>query len=419
MEMPSGTTPSPRPPARGHLSRVFRAFSYRDYRLLWSGAFTSSVGTWMQEVAQNWLVLQLTNSPFWLGLDAALGDAPQLVFSLIAGVYADRLDRRKILLASQVIQMANAFILAALVFTHHVHVWHILTLSFLTGTAQSFGAPAYQSIVPNLVHRDDVPNAVALQSIQFNLARVIGPVVAGFAFVSLGAAGCFSLNGVSYLAPIAALLLLRTQFRGRVGPERVLDSLKSGLRYVASGRAMRELVVLAFATSFLAFPLTTLLPVFAKNIFVIGAAGYSRLLAVFGAGAVLGALGVASLGNFRRKGLTAIGTQLLFAGCMAGFAFSHSLALSMSLLFVAGLAMVSLFSVFMALVQLNVDDAFRGRVVSVYMLAFRGAMPLGNLVAGALAARLSAPTTLAANAVVLALVAVFFLSRPSGTVVKL
>jgi len=188
--------------------RTFKAFSYPDFRLLWAGAFTSSVGTWMQEVAQNWLILTMTGSAFWLGFDAFLGDAPFLLFSLFGGVLADRRDRRRIVLGSQLVQMASAGILVALILTGAIQVWMILTLSFVVGLAQSFGGPAYQALVPTLVDREDLPNAVALNSIQFNLARVIGPVLGGIAFARLGAAACFGLNALTFLAPIAALLVM-------------------------------------------------------------------------------------------------------------------------------------------------------------------------------------------------------------------
>ena len=191
------------------MRKAFRAFTYRDFRLMWAGAFTSSVGTWMQEVAQNWLILTMTGSAFLLGLDAFLGDAPFMVFSLLGGVLADRIDRRRILLGSQFVQMSSATLLVVLVLTGAVQVWMILVLSFVVGFAQSFGGPAYQALVPTLVDRGDLPNAVALNSIQFNLARVIGPVLAGVAFYRLGAAGCFGLNALSFLAPIAALYALR------------------------------------------------------------------------------------------------------------------------------------------------------------------------------------------------------------------
>ena len=194
---------------RERLTRVFKAFTYRDFSLLWAGAFTSSCGTWMQTVAQSWLLLTISGKPQYLAWADTLQQAPFLAFSLVGGVLADRMDRRRILLISQVVQLSSAFLLAGLAYTNRVEVWIILALSLVVGLAQSFGGPAYQALVPTLVDKEDVPNAVALNSIQFNLARVVGPVLAGAAFATLGAAACFGLNGLSFFAVIVALLFLK------------------------------------------------------------------------------------------------------------------------------------------------------------------------------------------------------------------
>jgi MFS family permease len=385
--------------------KTFRAFSYRDYRMLWSGSFMSSCGTWMQEVAQNWLIFDMTRSAFWLGLDAFLGDAPFILFSLLGGVVADRYDRRKILLASQVVQLTNAFILAGLVFLGHVHIWQILVLSFLTGVAQSFGGPAYQALVPTLVEKTDVPNAVSLQSTQFNLARVVGPIVAAVTFARFGGAACFGLNGLSFFVVIAALLLIRKRFvrkEGRHPP--VIQSLRESLSFIGRTRAMKALILLSFAGSFFAFPLLTFLPVFAKVIFVRDVRAYGRFLTFFGVGAVLGAIAAARLSHASRKGIRAVGSQIVFAGLVVAFALSRNFALSCVLLFLGGAALSVVFTMLMSLVQTIVTDDMRGRVGSVYMLAFRGAIPLGNVVAGAAAARWSVTTVLAVNGLVLALI---------------
>lgn len=402
---------------RDRLTRTFKAFTYPDFRLMWAGAFTSSVGTWMQEVAQNWLILTMTGSAFWLGLDAFLGDAPFLLFSLLGGVFADRIDRRRILLGSQFVQLSSAFLLAGLILTHSVQVWIILTLSFVVGLAQSFGGPAYQALVPTLVDRHDLQNAVAMNAIQFNLARVIGPVLAGIAFYKLGAAACFGLNGLSFLAPVAALLLLK---RGghptRPEAESVFQSLKSGLRAVAGGGPLKGVIGLGFAGSFCSLPLLTFLPVFAKDVFHRDAKGYSLLLALFGVGAVVGAVGVGGIGHVRRKGVLAVAMQMIFGTLMAGFAFSRTPALSYVLLFLAGSSMMVIFAMFMTLVQENVADAMRGRIVSVYSLAFRGAMPLGNLAAAVAARFVPVPAILIFNGAVLVAMGSIVFSRrnPKG-----
>ncbi len=407
-----------RPAAASPLLRTFRAFTYRDYRLLWAGAFTSSVGTWMQEVAQNWLILTMTGSAFLLGLDAFLGDAPFLVFSLFGGVMADRVDRRRILLSSQLVQLTSAFLLAGLIFGGAIHVWMILTLSFVVGFAQSFGGPAYQALVPTLVDKEDLGNAVALNSIQFNLARIIGPVLAGIAFYKFGAAACFGLNGLSFLAVIAALLALKRGAleAGPVKHEPVLASLRTGLRAVRDARSLRGLIGLSFIGSFCAMPLVTFLPVFAQQVFHRDAKGYSGLLAAFGVGGVGGAIAIAGFGHVRRKGVLAVSMQMTYGALMVVFALSRNMILSSVMLFFAGAALLGVFATFMTLVQSHVADQLRGRVVSVYTLAFRGAMPLGNLVAGALAAFFTAPRVLVFDGLILVAVGgvVLFRHAPGG-----
>jgi MFS family permease len=399
---------------RERLTRTFKAFTYPDFRLMWAGAFTSSVGTWMQEVAQNWLILTITGSAFWLGLDAFLGDAPFLVFSLLGGVFADRLDRRRILLGSQFVQLSSAFLLAGLVLGNAVQIWIILTLSFVVGLAQSFGGPAYQALIPTLVDRPDLQNAVAMNAIQFNLARVVGPVLAGIAFYKLGAAACFGLNGLSFFAPVAALLLLKRG--GLTAPpaaESVLQSLKTGLKAVVGGGPLKGVIGLGFLGSFCSLPLLTFLPVFAKDVFHRDAKGYSLLLALFGVGAVLGAIAVGGIGHVRRKGVVAVAMQMTFGTLMAGFALSRTPALSYVLLFLAGSCMMVVFAMFMTLVQENAADAMRGRVVSVYSLAFRGAMPLGNLAAAVAARFLPVPMILVFNGAVLVTMGSIVFSRRS------
>jgi predicted MFS family arabinose efflux permease len=401
------------------LRRTFKAFSYRDFRLMWAGAFTSSVGTWMQEVAQNWLILTMTGSTALLGLDAFLGDAPFLLFSLFGGVLADRMDRRRILFGSQVVQMSSAILLAALILTGNIHVWIILTLSFVVGFAQSFGGPAYQALIPTLVDKEDLPNAVAMNSIQFNLARVIGPVLAGVAFYKFGAAVCFGLNALSFLAPIAALsFLARGGMVSSPSTETVLQSLRTGLKAVTDDKGLRGLVTLGFIGSFCAMPLVTFLPVFAKDVFHRDAKGYSILLAAFGIGAIGGAVGTAWIGNVRRKGVVAVSMQMTFGALMAGFAFSRNPIVSYALLALAGASLMVVFAMFMTLVQANVDDRLRGRVVSVYSLAFRGAMPLGNLVAGLVASVATAPRVLMANGIVMLGVGAIVLLRPVGAGIR-
>ncbi len=396
------------------IRRLAAAFGYRDFRVLWVGACTSSIGTWMQSVAENWLVLSLTGSAFFLGLDAFLSQLPIMLFTLIGGVVADRRDRRHLLLGSQYVQMATAFTLAALVYFQVVHIWQILTLSFFTGCAQAFGGPAYQSLVPSLVDKKDLPNAIALNSIQFNLARVIGPLLAGVALATLGMVSCFTLNGLSFLAVIVALFSLRIRHTPVITTERVMTQLHGGLSYVRHHHALFALTALAFATTFLGTPLLTLLPVFTQKVFHQGVGEYSRMMAFSGAGAVAGALVVAWLGRFRQMGAMALLVQVVFGLLIIAFALSRSLWLSDLLLFASGACLMTVFSTITSLVQLVAPNEMRGRVMSIFMVAFRGGMPLGSLTAGYFANVWSAPTTLVVNGSLLALVAVYFLARYRG-----
>ena len=396
------------------LQRALAALCYRDFRVLWLGAFTSTVGTWMQKVAQSWLVFDLTKSSFYLGLDDFLGQLPILLFTLIGGVIADRHDRRRLLIGSQYVQMSTAFLLAALVFWDRVTIWHILALSVTAGMGQAFGGPAYQSLIPSLVHKKDLPNAIALNSIQFNLARVFGPLLAGTAMAALGAAACFTLNGFSFLVVIVALMSLTVKHIPPTHRQPMIQELKGGFAYARSEPAIIALTALAFMSAFLGLPLLTFLPVFAREIFQGDIGRYSEMMAFSGTGAVVGALVVAWLGRFRHMGLTLLVVQVVFGGLVIAFALSRVFWWSNLLLFLGGAALIVVFSMTSSLVQLIVPDHLRGRVVSIYMVAFRGGMPLGSLASGFAASVTSAPIVLAVNGALVSLVAIYFLIRSHG-----
>ena len=387
------------------------ALTYRDFRVLWIGAFASSIGTWMQKVAQSWLVFTLTNSPFYLGLDAFLGELPILLLTLLGGVVADRRDRRSVLLVSQCVQLSTAFALAALVYWDVVRVWHILALSCVTGTAQAFGGPAYQSLLPNLVRRDDMPNAIALNSTQFNLARVIGPLLAGVALATLGSAACFALNGVSFLFVIASLLMLHIRHVEVTPTQSIAREMRLGLSFVRHDPVILTMTFLALCTTLLASPVLTLLPVIARDVFGLGPDGYSRLMAFSGAGAVIGALTVAWLGRFNGMGRVVLLVQVVLGLVLAAFASSRLLHLSYVLIFFGSIGLMMSFSLLTSLVQLAAPNEMRGRVVSIYMMAFRGGMPLGSLAAGYFAGLTSAPATLMVTGLLLSFVAAVFLAR--------
>src|SRR6202047_4462218 len=397
-------------PARtSALRRIFKAFHYRDFRLMWIGACTSSIGTWMQIVAQGWLIYRLSHSAFLLALDQFLGGIPIFLFSLIGGVVADRAERRKILLGSQYVQMATAGLLTILVTTDLVHVWHILCLSFISGLAQAFGGPAYQALIPTLVEKDDMPNAIALNSIQFNVAVMIGPALAGQALAKLGEKWCFGLNALSFLAPIISLSLISSRFLPLKTTESMFTSLKQGIHFARKQASMEALILLAFCMTALGMPMRTYIPVFVKDIFHRGPETYGNLLALMGLGSIFGSLMIASAGNMRKKGLVALGSLTCLGAGISAFAISKSLPFSSVVLVLVGASMMAVFATVNSLVQLITTNEMRGRVMSVYNFAFRGGMPMGNLLSGWLVPMFTAPVVLGVNGFALVLLALYFL----------
>jgi MFS family permease len=414
---PPPSLSEPTPAAPTGFRRLASALTYRDFRILWIGAFLSTIGTWMQRVAQQWLVLALTtgaSSAFFLGLDSFMGELPILLLMLVAGVIADRHDRRRILLLSQVVQMSAAFTLAALVYWDIVEIWHVLALSTVTGFAQAFGGPAYQSLLPALVGRDDVPNAIAFNSIQFNLARFVGPPLAGATLALFGMVACFGLNGLSFLFVIAAILSLHVRHTPPTSTTRLRQEFASGLAYVREHPALVSLALLGFAATFLGNPVLTFLPLVAQDVFGGDIAEYTYFLSAAGAGAVTGALVVAWYGRFRRMGRALLIVQVVFGVLVTLFAATRDFWVGTALLFGIGACMVMVFATLSSLVQLNAPDQMRGRVMSLYLVAFRGGMPLGSLAAGWLATRVGAPAVLMVNGMLLGLVAVVFLLRRGG-----
>ena len=421
---PPPDTPAPSHKASGFsangaaiLLRIGEAFTYKAFRNIWTAAFTSAVGTWMQRFAQQWLIFDLTKSvptdaAFYLGVDAFAGNVPLLLFTLLGGVVADRYDRRYLLMGSQILQMCCALTLTALVWTDTVTIPSILALSFTAGTAQAFGGPAFQSLIPSLVPRKTLPNAIALNSIQFNLAQSVGPLIGGLILATLGLVGCFGLNGLSFLVVVAALAYVRIPAPNQTNRKPVLEELKGGLLYVGRGGALLSLTVLAVATTSLGLPIRAFLPVFADDPNTL-----SQMMAALGIGAVVGALIVAWLGTFHKMGLTLLSVIIAFGGLIAAFALTPVGVISYIILFFIGVALLIVFSLTASLVQLTVPDELRGRVMSIYLMAFRGGMPLGSLVSGYVVASTSWATTesiIAVNGGLLALVATYFLIRSHG-----
>ncbi len=376
---------------------------------MWAGACTSSIGTWMQNLAQAWLVLQLSGSPFYLGLDAFLAGTPIFALAMVAGVAADRFDRRRVLLVSQFVQMTGAFTLALFVGLGYRQIWPILMVSFIVGVAQAFGAPAYQSLIPSLVPREHLPNAIAMNSIQFNIARVIGPVIGGLALTSLGAAWCFGLNGLSFVAVIVSLLLITTDFTPGPTKETVMESMKGGITFIRQKPAMLPLIWVAFVCTFLGIPIIVFLPVFAKEVFGGTAATYTLLLSVEAAGAICGGLLVAARSKGSGVGRDAIIGLIALGVFESAFALSRSLPVALIFLFLAGMSLIACFSLLSSLVQMVATDEMRGRVMSIYNVAFRGGMPIGSLITGSLIPHFGAPIVVTIYGVILAGLAVYLL----------
>jgi predicted MFS family arabinose efflux permease len=376
---------------------------------MWLGACVSTIGTFVQQFAQSWLVYDLTKDPFYLGLDLFLGQLPIMLFSLVGGVFADRMDRRKMLLLSQYIQMVCAFVLAILFYTHEVKVWHILALSFVVGVGQSFGGPAYSALLPTLVGPEDLANAISMNSIQFNLARIIGPTLGGLAYTAFGATWCFTLNGISFIAVIASLMVIHVKFVAQKNPVSVLKSMKEGIRFIRDREGLMPLVILAFCTTLFGFSLTGFLPVIVRTIFHRGPETYELLLVFSGAGSICGALIVAAMEKLKGQGRMALLTLFLLGSAMTAFAFSKWLPLSCLLIFLGGAAVMASASLMLSLVQWIVVDSMRGRVMSVYNLAFRAGLPLGALVLGKLIPIVGVSPALASFGLALVALTILFL----------
>src|SRR5438552_1346426 len=324
---------------------MFRALRHRNFLLFWSGAFLSNTGTWMQAVAQGWLVFELSNSPLWLGVDGFMSTAPGLVLTLAGGVFADLIDRRKLLIYTQIVAGIAAITLGVLVITNVVHVWMILVLSFVTGCCMSIAGPSYMALVFDLVGHEDLANAIALNSTQFQLARVLGPVFAGLGFKLFGLAGCFFANGLSFAAVCISLSMVRykTAPKSNAAPDRsvkdkraFMQDLVAGFRYVGGRPRVSMLLMISAVTSMFGAPYLSMTPVFARDIFHLGETGLALLMGMAGAGAFFGALFLAYLGDFRHKGWFVLGGDFCFALCLICFSLSTNLFLSLGFLFAMG-----------------------------------------------------------------------------------
>jgi MFS family permease len=376
---------------------MFAALAYRDYRLLWTGNVLTQTGQWMQQVATGWLVLELTDSPTYLGLVGFARGIPMLFMSLPAGVLADRVDRRVLLITTQVLAAALATLLAVLVATDLVRPWHVLVLAFLSGSVMSFIFPTRQALVPSLVPRDMLANAVALNSAGQNSTRVIGPSLAGMLIGLVGTAICFFIQAAGLVG--AALMSIRLRLPPReVARARAsaVENLLEGLHYIRGNPRISGLIGLAAIPTVLALPYMQMLPVVARDELGVGSSGLGLLMTASGIGALTGSLLYAAIGPIRNEGRALVTMAALFGVVLALFAFSSWLPLSLML--VACTSLVS--SIYMSLnntvLQMNVSDELRGRVMSVYLMTW-GLMPFGTLPMGAVADAFGAPVALAAG----------------------
>ncbi len=417
---------------------MFRALKHPNFRLFFAGAFLSNAGTWMQSVAQSWLVLQLTDSGTWLGVDTFMVTAPGLALTLVGGVIADKVDRKRLLIYTQVGAGASALVLAALVWAGAIRwegaarrpsdVWMVLLLSFVTGCCWAISGPSYQAITVDLVERKDLANAIALNSSQFQLARVAGPTLAAVTLKVFGMAGCFLANGLSYVAIIAALTRVNFEKRGaarvlaveggkvevekpEVARRSMWEDLAEGFRYVRVRPRVSAVLLGSAVVGLFGAPYLVLLPLFARNVYGWGESGLSLLMGTAGAGALVGALGLAYL-DVRRKGLVQLASAVSAGTCIVGFASARSPWVAVPLLFATGMSMVGFFALGNTLLQQLVPDEMRGRVMSMWLLSFIGTAPFGSFLSGAAADRFGPRPTLAACGLVVLLYGLTALANP-------
>ena len=375
---------------------IVRSLRNPEFRRFWAGNFLSNIGTWMQNIAQGWLVLQLTNSPFWLGFVGFIGSLPMLLFTLFGGVIADRVNRRTLLLFTQTAMMLQAFVMAGLAYFHVITVGEVAILSFINGVAQAMNTPSYQAMVPQLVRRDDLTNAIALNAAQFNMSRVIGPTLGGYAMAVFGVAGNFFLNGLSFLAVLFAIGTINYPEPEPVKRQSVWSSLREGFAYVRANPELRDLMALISGASLLLLPFLTFIPYFAKDVLGTGERGLGFLMACSGLGAFAAAGTIAYVGQMRHRGRLMVFSGLVVMTGVIVFSYSHIFALSAALMGLEGFGMIFMVSTMNVCIQQLSSDEMRGRVMGIYATLFMGLPPIGSLIAGELSDKMSTSHSIAA-----------------------
>lgn len=374
------------------LPQAFSALRHRNFRLFWLGQVISFTGTWVQYVGQGWLVLKLTDSPFYLGLVGAIGSLPILLFTLLGGVVADRVEKRVILISTQILSMILALVFAILLSTEVIQVWHIIILATLLGIVNAFDIPARQSFQIEMVGKEDLMNAIALNSAAFNAARIIGPASAGLLIGFFGLSTCFYINALSFVPVILGLIRMTFKEQKREAlPGSVKENILEGLRFIKNEPKVYTIIILVAIISFLGIPYITLMPVFARDILKIGPTGLGLLMSSAGVGAFIGAVSLAFRPDINKKGLLAASAGIIFSISLVIFSLSRTLWLSLLILFIGGWGMISLMATANSLLQLSVPDNLRGRVMSSFALVFLGISPIGNLIIGWMAHGLGTP----------------------------
>ena len=385
----------------GPVYAPFAALRHRNFRLFFTGQTISLIGTWMQSLGQGWLVLQLTNSAFLVALVSALGSLPVLLFSLPAGVYVDRANKHRVVMIAQVLLLSLALVLGILVAAHRAQAWQVGLIAVLVGLVFAFEVPARQSLIVDLVGKDDLMNAIALNSSAFNASRVVGPAVAGFLISGVGLAACFLINAASYVAVIVGLARMRMPPYTRPPAEAShWERFREGARFAFGDRRVAALIVMTAILSVFGFPYVVLMPVFARDVLHVGARGLGFLTAAIGVGAMVSALGLAAFGPRLRKGKVIQWAGPTFALAVGGFALSRWFWLALLALAASGVAMVLENAVTNTLLQTLVPDALRGRVMGFWTFVFVGFAPIGALQVGFLAGRFGAPAAVAMGAAV-------------------
>jgi MFS family permease len=387
---------------------MFRSLKYRDYRLLWISTLFTSAGQWFQQITVGWLVYQMTGSAFLLGAINGFRALPLLLLAPFGGVAADRVERKFLLQSTSVLAFVASAILTVIIFVGELKLWHLFAFTLITGVVWAFNNPVRQSIVPNLVPKHDLMNALALNSAGFNITRILGPALAGVILGLLGSWENFGLQTLAYVGVLLMVLPMTIPATNRANTVSVRENLSEGMKYVWTHKTLRTQLILAFVPTILAFPYMALMPIFAKEVLGRGEGGYGMMGSAIGVGAVLGTLGLASLTNVKRRGMVVLVSIFVLGASLMAFALSRSFELSLVILALTGASQMIYLTTNQTILQLTVPDELRGRVMGIYMLS-QGMMPFGGLMGGALAEFTSAPIAVFSLGSMVCLMALLFM----------